>query len=147
MSQDLTVTVGQAYQLTYRTFFDKCDQQEGFVGVMLNHQPVKTTDACDLGAGAFKSNSYNFTATVNPLNLHFDFVAGETPVIMKIDNGVYNFQSANFLFIPFLCPLCDEPRDGFSWEKKEALQYPALDHLIYPLDSCLQKKKRKRKRC
>lgn len=59
------------------------------MGLMLNHQPVKTTDACDLGAGAFYSNSYDFTATVNPFNLHFDFVAGEYPDTMKIDNGVY----------------------------------------------------------
>ena len=93
VNQDLIVTVGQSYQLTYRTYFDKCDGGEGFVGVMLNHQPVKTTDACDLGAGAFKSNSYNFTATVTPLNLRFEFLTSEYPVVMKIDNGMCIFQN------------------------------------------------------
>ncbi len=59
------------------------------MGLMLNHQAVKTTDACDLGAGAFNSNSYNFTATVNPFNLRFEFLTDVNPVVMKIDNGMY----------------------------------------------------------
>ena len=87
VNQDLIVTVGQSYQLTYRTYFDKCDEQEGFVGLMLNHQPVQTTDACDLGAGQFESNSYTFTATVSPFNVRFEFLTAEYPVVIKIDNG------------------------------------------------------------
>lgn len=98
VNQDLIVTVGQSYQLTYRTYFDKCDQSEGFIGLKLNNQAVSTTDACDLGAGAFESNSYTFTPTASPWNLRFEFEAGEYPVVMKIDNGMCIFIDNVFLF-------------------------------------------------
>ena len=98
MNQDLVVVVGQSYELTYRTYFDKCDESEGFVGLMVNHQPVQTTDACDFGAGAFKSNSYDFTATVNPTNLRFEFLVGDTDAVVKIDNGMSIFSGGPFSF-------------------------------------------------
>ena len=88
VSQNLVVTVGQAYTLTFRTYFDKCTTSEGFVGVMLNYVPEYDVDACDLGAGAFETNTVNFTATVSPLNLMFQFVVGETNAVVKIDNGM-----------------------------------------------------------
>lgn len=53
---------------------------------MLNHQPVYTVDACDKGAGAFKDNLYQFTASADLTNLRFEFVIGETPATVKIDN-------------------------------------------------------------
>ena len=89
VNQDLTVTVGQAYTLTFRTYFDKCTGSEGFVGVMLNHQPVYTVDACDFGAGDFKTNTVAFTAAANPENLRFEFLVGETDAVVKLDNGTY----------------------------------------------------------
>ena len=88
VNQDLTVTVGQAYVLKFRTYFDKCTQSEGFVGVMLNHQPVYTVDACDFGAGAFKDNTVYFTPTVSPFNLRFEFIIAENPAQARIDNVV-----------------------------------------------------------
>ncbi|CAO1598328.1 hypothetical protein XANCAGTX0491_002097 [Xanthoria calcicola] len=88
VNQDLTVTVNQAYVLKFRTYFDKCTQSEGFVGVMLNHQPVYTVDACDFGAGAFKDNTVNFTPTVSPFNLRFEFIIAENPAQARIDNVV-----------------------------------------------------------
>ncbi|KAI4269947.1 MAG: hypothetical protein L6R38_007279 [Xanthoria sp. 2 TBL-2021] len=88
VNQDLIVTVGKPYVLKFRTFFDKCTQSEGFVGVMLNHSPVYTVDACDFGAGAFKDNTVSFTPTVSPYNLRFEFIIAENPALVKIDNVV-----------------------------------------------------------
>ncbi|KAL8993548.1 MAG: hypothetical protein Q9169_006268 [Polycauliona sp. 2 TL-2023] len=85
VNQDLLVTVGQQYVLKFRTFFDKCTPSEGFVGVMLNRQAVYTVDACDLGAGAFKDNTVNFTPTVSSFNLRFEFIIAENPAQVKID--------------------------------------------------------------
>ncbi|CAD6581526.1 MAG: hypothetical protein ASARMPRED_000637 [Alectoria sarmentosa] len=84
VNQDLIVTVGQAYTLTFRTYFDACG--DGFVGVMLNYAPVYTVDACDFGAGAFEDNTVDFTATASPWNLRFDFEVAETTAVVKIDN-------------------------------------------------------------
>lgn len=98
VSQNLVVTVGQAYTLTFRTYFDKCTTSEGFVGVMLNNAPIYTVDACDLGAGAFETNTVNFTATVSPVNLMFQFEIGETNAVVKIDNGMYISQRKSFPF-------------------------------------------------
>ncbi|KAL8668529.1 MAG: hypothetical protein Q9168_006842 [Polycauliona sp. 1 TL-2023] len=88
VNQDLIVTAGKPYVLTFRTFFDKCTQSEGFVGVMLNHSPVYTVDACDFGAGAFKDNTVRFTPDVSPYNLRFEFIIAENPAQVKIDNVV-----------------------------------------------------------
>ncbi|KAL8950863.1 MAG: hypothetical protein Q9222_003117 [Ikaeria aurantiellina] len=88
VNQDLAVTVGQSYTVRFRTYFDKCTGSEGFVGVMLNHQPVYTVDACDFGAGAFKDNTVTFTAAASPENLRFEFIIGENPATVKIDNVV-----------------------------------------------------------
>lgn len=88
LSQQLLVSVGQAYRLTFRTYFDACTTNEGFVGVMLNQVPVYTVDACDFGAGAFKDNTVSFTAASSPLNLVFQFKTGEIHAVVKIDNGM-----------------------------------------------------------
>ena len=88
VNQDLSVTVGQSYVLKFRTYFDKCTQSEGFVGVMISRQPVYTIDACDHGAGLFTDNTLTFTAASNPLNLRFEFIIGENPAVVKIDNVV-----------------------------------------------------------
>ena len=111
VNQDLVVVVGQSYHLTYRTYFDKCDGSEGFVGLMVNHQPVQTTDACDFGAGEFKSISYDFTATVNPTNLRFEFIVGDTDAVVKIDNGMSNIFWGPFFFSSSSLSLC-EVQDG-----------------------------------
>ncbi|KAL9592506.1 MAG: hypothetical protein Q9179_006646, partial [Wetmoreana sp. 5 TL-2023] len=70
----------------FRTFFDKCTQQEGFVGVMINHQAVYTVDACDHGAGLFTDNTVEFTAPADQTNLRFEFLTGESSATIKIDN-------------------------------------------------------------
>ncbi|KAL8810888.1 MAG: hypothetical protein Q9200_002236 [Gallowayella weberi] len=88
VNQDLNVTVGQTYVLKFRTFFDKCTPSEGFVGVMLNHSPVYTVDACDFGAGEFKDNTVTFTPSVTPFNLRFEFIIAENPAQVKIDNVI-----------------------------------------------------------
>ncbi|KAL8670411.1 MAG: hypothetical protein Q9224_007673 [Gallowayella concinna] len=88
IDQDLIVTVGESYILRFRTFFDKCTPSEGFVGVMLNYAPVYAVDACDFGAGEFRDNTVPFTATVSPFNVRFEFIIGESPAQVKIDNVV-----------------------------------------------------------
>ena len=76
---------GVPYNLKFRTYFDKCTGSEGFVGVMINHQPVYTVDACDNPAGAFADNLVQFFA-VGSDNLLFQFLIGENPAVVKIDN-------------------------------------------------------------
>lgn len=93
VNQDLAVAVGQAYTLTFRTYFDSCG--DGFVGVQLDHAPAYTVDACDFGAGAFRSNTVNFTATVSPWNLRFDFEVGQVGAVVRVDNGTYSTLHAS----------------------------------------------------
>lgn len=89
VNQGLTgLVAGAAYVLKFRTYFDKCTPSEGFVGVMLNHEPVYTVDACDHGAGAFTDNTVSFTAAAAAANLRFEFIIGENPAVVKIDNVV-----------------------------------------------------------
>ncbi|KAL8715213.1 MAG: hypothetical protein Q9220_001171 [cf. Caloplaca sp. 1 TL-2023] len=88
VNQDVTVTVGQTYTLTFRTYFDKCTGSEGFVGVKINQIPIYTVDACDADAGTFHDNAAQFTASTNPENLRFEFIIGENPATVKIDNVV-----------------------------------------------------------
>ncbi|KAL8782584.1 MAG: hypothetical protein Q9213_005262 [Squamulea squamosa] len=84
--QDIRLVNGIPYNLRFRTYFDKCTQGEGFVGVMINRQPVYTVDACDKGAGTFKDNLVQFTATADQTNLRFEFLTNENPAVFKIDN-------------------------------------------------------------
>ena len=87
VSQDLVTVTNVPYNLKFRTYFDKCTSQEGFVGVMINRQAVKTVDACDNpGAGVFKDNLIQFTASTDRTNLRFEFLIGENPATVKIDN-------------------------------------------------------------
>ncbi|KAI4145748.1 MAG: hypothetical protein L6R39_003710 [Caloplaca ligustica] len=87
VSQDIATVAGVTYNLNFRVYFDKCTQSEGFVGVMINHQPVRTVDACDApGAGFFKDANVQFTATSASTNLRFEFLIGENPATVKIDN-------------------------------------------------------------
>ncbi|KAL8740354.1 MAG: hypothetical protein Q9190_006932 [Brigantiaea leucoxantha] len=91
VNQDITVTPGVEYVLHFQTYFDKCTGGEGFVGVMLNHSPVYTVDACDRypdNVGAFGANAYAFTPDTSPYNIRFEFLTGEPDAIIKIDNVV-----------------------------------------------------------
>lgn len=84
--QDLVLVTGVPYNLRFRTYFDKCTQSEGFVGVMINRAAVYTVDACDKGAGAFKDNLFQFTASADQTNLRFEFLTDENAAVFKIDN-------------------------------------------------------------
>ena len=53
-------------------------------GVLLG---VQLVESCDYKTGAFRDFSFNFTATVAPMNLLFQFYAGGNGDVMKIDNG------------------------------------------------------------
>ena len=88
VSQDLTVTAGANYKLTFRSYFDKCTGGEGFVGVRINQAAPYTVDACDHGAGVFTDNTVSFTAPSNPTTLRFEFLTQEPDAVIKIDNVV-----------------------------------------------------------
>ena len=85
------------------------------MGLKINQQPVQTTDACDYGAGAFKDNSFDFTATANPTNVRFEFLVGNTDAVVKIDNGMSIIFWGPFFLSPSSGSLCEMP-DGF-WRK------------------------------
>ena len=54
---------------------------------MINRQPVYTVDACDkLPAGVFQDNLLQFFTSSDSTNLRFEFLIGETPAVVKIDN-------------------------------------------------------------
>lgn len=90
VNQDVSgLTVGAAYTLSFSVYFDKCTQREGFVGVMLNHQPVFTFDSCDDGqqaVGNFYRVTVPFTAAANPENVRLEFLVGEPNAVIKLDN-------------------------------------------------------------
>ena len=85
------VTVGSPYIVTFSVYFDSCVPSDGFLGVMLNHEPVYTFDACDDGqvaVGAFHKVSLPFTASSNPENVRFEFVISRDTqrAMVKLDN-------------------------------------------------------------
>ncbi|KAL9611910.1 MAG: hypothetical protein Q9167_003463 [Letrouitia subvulpina] len=91
VNQDITVIPGVEYVLHFRTYFDKCTGGEGFVGVMLNHEPEYTVDACDRypsNVGAFGDNAITFTPDTSTENIRFEFLTGEPDAVIKIDNVV-----------------------------------------------------------
>lgn len=85
VSQNLATVAGVPYNLNFRTWFDKCTGSEGFVGVKINGQPVYTVDACDNPAGQYSTNLVQFFATGGD-NVRFEFLIGENPAVVKIDN-------------------------------------------------------------
>lgn len=60
---------------------------------MLNHASVFTVDACDFGPGTYRDNTVNFTATVSPWILRFEFEVGKTTGVVKVDNGTFIFRA------------------------------------------------------
>lgn len=93
MNQDIPTVANIPYTLRFRTFFDKCTGSEGFVGVKINGQPVYTVDACDGTAGVFNDNAIQFISAGGSTNLRFEFLVGENPAVVKIDNvNVYPVQ-------------------------------------------------------
>ncbi|KAI4209352.1 MAG: hypothetical protein LQ351_007715 [Letrouitia transgressa] len=91
VNQDITVTPGVEYVLHFQTYFDKCTGGEGFVGVMLNHAPYYTVDACDrypTYIEGFGDNAIIFTPDTTTVNIRFEFLTGEPDAVIKIDNVV-----------------------------------------------------------
>jgi hypothetical protein len=82
-SDPIPVTFGHNYTLRYWTFFNGPDN--GFVGLMINNQPYKTTDTGDLGWGAFHFNEFNWTATAPAAEIQFEFLFGPAGSVNKID--------------------------------------------------------------
>ncbi|KAJ7862543.1 hypothetical protein B0H13DRAFT_1886577 [Mycena leptocephala] len=82
-SDPIPVTFGHNYTLRYWTFFNGPDN--GFVGLMINNKPYKTTDARDLGWGAFHFNEFNWTATAPAAEIRFEFLFGPAGSVDTID--------------------------------------------------------------
>ena len=95
LSQQIAVTVGQAYTLTFQTYFVACTGK-GTIEVLVDGSSAYTVTDCDFTAGAFQPNTVHLTATKSPLSLEFDFenYAYYTfSMTMKISNGMYIFRS------------------------------------------------------
>ncbi|KAI4185190.1 MAG: hypothetical protein L6R41_004276 [Letrouitia leprolyta] len=87
LTQDIGAVNGVPYNLRFRTYFDKCTGDEGFIGVKINNQPVYTVDACDGPAATFNDNLVQFFAPADgSTNVRFEFLIGTTPAVVKIDN-------------------------------------------------------------
>lgn len=88
-SPTLAVTVGAAYQLNFASWFD--DLQSGFIGVLVNGNPIYTIDATDRGAGVWYMNSIAYTPTTATITIRFEFLFGtqHVPSVQKIDSVVF----------------------------------------------------------
>ncbi|KAK3685306.1 hypothetical protein B0T22DRAFT_517330 [Podospora appendiculata] len=85
ISAPFAVVPGAAYTLTFWTFFDQVDN--GFIGVMVNGQPIWTVDAGDLGFGAFHKSTVPVTPTTASVTLTFEFLFGAvSQAVDRIDS-------------------------------------------------------------
>ena len=86
----VSAKISKNYILTYRTWFDKCTEQEGFVGVVVNGYAIGDVDAChhDGIAGVWQDNAVEFTPVKDPITLRFEFITSEERATMKLDNIV-----------------------------------------------------------
>ncbi|KAK3328108.1 hypothetical protein B0T19DRAFT_183022 [Cercophora scortea] len=85
ISAPFAVVPNAAYTLTFWTFFDKIDN--GFIGVMVNGQPIWTVDAGDLGFGAFHKSTVPVTPTTSTVTLTFEFLFGSvSQAVDRIDS-------------------------------------------------------------
>jgi hypothetical protein len=94
ISPVLPVTAGTSYYLQFYSFFDNLSA--GFIGVMINGNPVYTVDATDKGAGFYHVNDVIWVAPagVTAANISFEFLfsPGQSSVD-RIDSVV--FQAFN----------------------------------------------------
>ncbi|KAK0636041.1 hypothetical protein B0T17DRAFT_595609 [Bombardia bombarda] len=91
-SQPIAISPVAGYTLTFSTFFDKLDN--GFIGVMVNNNPIYTVDATDKGAGAFKQNSITFFPSSVNIVLKFEFL-----FVSTIASGVDRIDSISLVQI------------------------------------------------
>lgn len=74
----------------FASYFDNLDA--GFIGVLINGQPVYTVDARDmLPAGEWHTNQFTYTPTTDDFTVTFEFLFGPYPSIDKIDTVSYNW--------------------------------------------------------
>lgn len=85
--QVVTVVPEQSYTLRFWTFFNPSDNN-GFIGVMLNGNPVATVDPFDApGVGVWKDRNITFTAASASLEVKFEFLYGGSVVqVDRIDD-------------------------------------------------------------
>ena len=90
LSQQITLTVGQAYTLTFTTLFGYCSGEttlKTFLGDI--------TD-CQFPAGTGHTNTFSFIATTSSVNLNFAFIdsshSGSTQTI-EISEGMYTHRA------------------------------------------------------
>ena len=92
VSQNLTLTVGRSYTLTFRAYFENCDgTAQGFIGVKVGgDNGVTYSVVCgDYGPPyQYVDNTFHFTAVSNPENLRFDFPFDPEGSVAAIDNVV-----------------------------------------------------------
>lgn len=83
--------MGQAYTLTFRSYFDYCSGQ-GTIEVLFNGYSGYTVTDCQFTAGLFQNNTVTYIASKSPLVLEFDFENTEwytSSMAIMIDEGTY----------------------------------------------------------
>lgn len=84
VQQNVTVTPGRQYTLSFATWFSDADA--GFTGVMLNHQAVFTDDAGDTSCcKVWKPRSITYTPTTASLAIRFEFLASAGTHTFRLD--------------------------------------------------------------
>ena len=90
LSQQINgLIVGNSYTLSFNWYFDKCTGSEGFIGIMIQGQPIATYDSCDYqqaAVGKYADASLVFTAGATSQQLKFEFLVGETNAVIRLDN-------------------------------------------------------------
>lgn len=80
-------------KVSYWTFFDNDDA--GFVGLKINGLPKKTTNARDLGTGAWNLNEYVWTPEYeidgHEMVVEFEFLFGDVPSVQGVDGIIVNW--------------------------------------------------------
>lgn len=85
-SPQVTVAQNVPYRLAFWLRFN--DLRCGFVGVMINDQPIWTVDATDHGAasvGTWTVNKVDYTPTTDMLRVKFEYVLGPAPCSVRLD--------------------------------------------------------------
>ncbi|KAI0123564.1 hypothetical protein BJ170DRAFT_697387 [Xylariales sp. AK1849] len=86
ISPGLSVVSGNSYQLRFWANFN--DLRCGFIGIMIEDQPVFTVDATDHGAasiGTWTENIVDYTPTTSTISIKFEYLLGPALCHVKTD--------------------------------------------------------------
>ncbi|KAL0934095.1 uncharacterized protein CTRU02_210894 [Colletotrichum truncatum] len=86
----ILVQQGVPLKLSFSVWFDNMDA--GFVGVMLNGEPVRTIDARDgPGWGIWKTSFVEYTPNSDSVQITFEFLFGTVASVARLDSVVFDY--------------------------------------------------------